>query len=92
MLWARELAQAKLALARDKAAEELQRKKETDQREERPEDVPQINNTVSPPVGSGGSCAKTVRRVRKKKIKKKAPVTGKRILTRQARGRVAVNK
>jgi RNA polymerase-interacting CarD/CdnL/TRCF family regulator len=88
MLRARELAHDELALARDKAVAEALRKKESEKREE----AQQPNSTYPPPVGSGGSCAKLVRQVRKKKIQKKSPATGRRFLTRQARGRFVVKQ
>jgi hypothetical protein len=88
MMRARELAQAELALARDKAlAEALQKKEAEDKGEHK-----QPSNTSSPPVGSCGSRAKAIRQVKKKKIQKKSPVTVRRILTRQARGRTGVKQ
>jgi hypothetical protein len=60
MLRARELAQAELALARDKAGAELLRKKECEKHEARHEEEPQLNSTTSRPVGCGGSRAKTL--------------------------------
>jgi hypothetical protein len=88
MMRARELAQAELALARDKALAEALRNKESEEKVE----AQQPNSTSPSPVGSGGSRAKVIRQVRKKKIQKKSPVTGRRILTRQARGRVVVKQ
>jgi hypothetical protein len=67
---------------------EALRKKESENKEE----AQQHNSTSPSPVGSGGSRAKVIRQVRKKKIQKKSPVTGRRILTRQARGRKVVDQ
>jgi hypothetical protein len=88
MMRARELAQAELALARDKAlAEAIQKKEAADKGEHK-----QPSDTSSPPVGFGGSRAKAIRQVKKKKIQKKSPVAVRRMLTRQARGRTWVKQ
>jgi phenylalanyl-tRNA synthetase beta subunit len=92
MIRARELAQAELALARDRAAAEELKKKEEEKRDTRSKDPLQPNSTSSPPVGSGGSRAKGLRLIKKKKIQKKAPVLTRRVLTRQARGRTVVSQ
>jgi hypothetical protein len=88
MLRALELAHDELALARDKAVAEALRKKESEKMAE----TQQPNSSSPPPVGSGGSREKLVGQVRKKKIQKKSPTTGRRVLTRQARGRVVVKQ
>jgi uncharacterized protein with von Willebrand factor type A (vWA) domain len=92
MIRARELAQAELALARDRAAAEELKKKEEEKREAQHEELPTPISTSSPPVGSGGSRAKGLRQIKKKKIQKKATVVTRRVLTRQARGRIVVSQ
>jgi hypothetical protein len=92
MLRARELAQAELALARDRAAEEALKKKVSEKQDDHGQEAQQPTATPSPPVGSGASRAMGLRQVKKKKIQKKALVTGRRILTRQARGRKVVDQ
>jgi hypothetical protein len=92
MIRARELAQAELALARDRAAAEELKKKEEEKREAQHEELPTPISTSSPPVGSGGSRAKGLRQIKKKKIQKKATVVTRRVLTRQARGRTVVSQ
>jgi hypothetical protein len=86
------LAQAELALARDRAADEALKKKVSEKQDDQGQEAQQPNATPSPPVGSGASRAKGLRQVKKKKIQKKALVTGRRILTRQARGRKVVDQ
>jgi hypothetical protein len=54
MLRARELAQAELALARDIAAEEVLKKKESEKQDDRGQEAQQPNIMPSPPIGSGG--------------------------------------
>jgi hypothetical protein len=66
-------------------AEAIQKKEAADK-----DELKQPSDTPSPPVGSGGSRAKAIRQVKKKKIQKKSPVLVRRMLTRQARGRTRV--
>jgi hypothetical protein len=54
MLRARELAQAELVLARDRAAEEALKKKEAEKQDDQGQEAQQPSSTPSPPVGSGG--------------------------------------
>jgi hypothetical protein len=55
MLRARELVQAELALARDRAAAEALKKNESEKQVDRGQETQQPNSTTSPPVGSGGA-------------------------------------
>jgi hypothetical protein len=86
---AKELVQADLALARDRIEEEQRKAKDLKEQQEREVGQPPSTSPTGGPVGVR-SPVKQVRQVKSKKIQKKQPSLGKRILTRQARGRKVV--
>jgi hypothetical protein len=86
---AKELVQADLALARDRIEEEQRLAKELKLSQEREESQPSSSSPTGGPVGES-SPVKSMRQVKSRKIQKKQPSLGKRVLTRQARGRKVV--
>jgi hypothetical protein len=89
MIRAKELVQADLALARDRIEEEQRIAKELKLSQEREVGQPSSSSPTGGPVGESPP-VKQIRQVKSKKIQKKQPSLGKRVLTRQARGRKVV--
>ncbi|KAK1615821.1 hypothetical protein QYE76_021338 [Lolium multiflorum] len=86
---AKELVQAELAMARDRIEEEQRKAKELKLLQEQEVGQPSSVSPTGGPVGEK-SPVKQVQQVKSRKIQKKQPSLGKRVLTRQARGRKVV--
>jgi hypothetical protein len=88
---AKELAQAELALARDRLAAEQAAAGNAEEKEEPGQSAEATGvasqEAVTIPESSGGRKKKDALAVRKKKVYKKTVAVGTRVLTRQARGR-----
>jgi hypothetical protein len=89
LIHAKELVQADLALARDRIEEEQCKAKELKLLQEWEVGQPSSSSPTGGSIGERSPAAQ-VRQIKKKKIQKKQPSLGKRILTRQARGRKVV--
>jgi hypothetical protein len=88
---AKELAQAELALARDRLAAEQAAEQEAEAVKGQPESAEATGvasqGVAATPGGSGGRKKSAALAVKKKRAHKKAATAGTRILTRQAQGR-----